>query len=463
MGSLFRNRNFVILFSGQMVSMFGNSLFALALPWYVYSLTGSKVDLGITGLVSTLPGFAQLFSGVFVDRWPKRLTMILSDFFRAALSAAMFLVALGHEKLLVLLILLFFLELVGTFFSPASSAFLPLVVSEDSVPAASGMTQSSSSFAQLAGTVSGGALIGLLGAPLLFVLNSISFLCSCISLLFLRHSEDRSKSSSTSSIHATKVGREQTGSPATVAQPAISRLRIFVEEWLEGFRLLTSTRLIRVIIASAVLVNFAFAPLFTALTAWVKGPLHGTAFVLSTLDGGFFLGIIGGGLLVGPLSSRLSLRLQLGSGLAFIGVFLGLLPAVRNSWFDASLMLLCGVSVGFINGSLFATIVRLIPPELRGRVFGTLGALVTVANPVGLAITTAVLPFIPLWTIFAAITVISLSASSLYLLPMPANVDSLLLVPGSAAPPFEGLSEPTLSMSDSYMSNSSSAPDTPEL
>ncbi|MCY0887744.1 MAG: MFS transporter [Alicyclobacillaceae bacterium] len=463
MGSLFRNRNFVILFSGQMVSMFGNSLFALALPWYVYSLTGSKVDLGITGLVSTLPGFAQLFSGVFVDRWPKRLTMILSDFFRAALSAAMFLVAIGHEKLLILLILLFFLELVGTFFSPASSAFLPLVVSEESIPAASGMTQSSSSFAQLAGTVSGGALIGLLGAPLLFVLNSISFLCSCISLLFLRHSEDRSKSSSASSVHANRVNSEQTGSPEAGAQPTISRLRVFLDEWLEGFRLLTSTPFVRVIIASAVLVNFAFAPLFTALTAWVKGPLHGTAFVLSTLDGGFFLGIIGGGLLVGPLSSRLSLRLQLASGLALIGVFLGLLPVVRNSWFDASLMLLCGVSVGFINGSLFATIVRLIPPELRGRVFGTLGALVSVANPVGLAITTVVLPFIPLWTIFVAITVISLGASSLYLLPMEANSDSLLLVPGTSDQQFEELSEPLLSMSDSFAPGASSTPDAPEL
>lgn len=391
-----RNRNFSILLSGQLVSTLGNNLYGIALPWYVYALTNSKGALALTGLAQTLPAVVGLFSGVLIDRWHKRAVMISSDLIRAALCLVLLLGAISHAALWIILVFVLGLEVVGQFFGPASSALFPLLVSSEELAGAQGIMQSSSATAKLIGTISGGALMAGLGAPLLFLLNGASFLVSSVSLLFIRVEE-----------------RVQVHD----AVP-LQRGKAFYQQWLEGVGVVTKSKYFLLIMIAALVTNFALAPFEISMTAWVKGPLRGNAFDLGIINAGFFVGMIVGGLLLGRVSKWLPQRVIIVAGLMSIGVFTGCFGLLYSVWAEMILCIAIGFSVGSLNGSLGTTFVKLIPERLRGRVFGLTGAMGMIATPVGMAIFGVLMVHVPLTILFVLIGMICVLSGSSLMLPI---------------------------------------------
>jgi len=356
--SLFRNRNFSILFFGQLVSVFGNNLFLIALPWYVFAQTGSKTALALTGMAQTLPVLAGLFVGVWVDRWSKLRTMISSDLLRALLSLLLYAMVRIHASLWVLLVLVLLLQFIGTFFSPAQSSLIPLLVDSEDIPAASGMNQSGTAAAQMIGLLAGGALISMLNAPLLFLLNGITFLVSVLSLFFIRVQEPK----------------------------ANTEMSSLVDEWVDGMKLIVrSTMILRITIA-ALVANFAFAPYDVLITAWVKEAMHGQAYAFGIIEGAISVGVIVGGLFLGAVSKRISLKMVFILGMAGMGIGTVLLGVVPNLYWDTSVILIAGIAMGLVNGSFSAVAMQSVPKSMLGRVFGTLTALSALASPVGMAL-----------------------------------------------------------------------------
>ncbi len=395
--SLLRNRQYALLFSGQLVSMLGNSLFFLALPWYVYLSTGSKADLAIVGFAQSLPGATALFAGVFVDRWNKRKTLIGSDAIRLVLALAVGIVALFGWPFPWIVMLVLLLQFAGVCFSPAEAVLIPMVVGEEQVAAAMGLNQSGSATAQLAGQVGGGALLTALGAPLLFLLDGASFLVSVLSLLFIRASEPPRRQTSTS----------------------------FFAEWKEGLALVVRSKLIILLTVAALVTNFGTAAFDIALTAWVRGPLHGTAFWLGIIGGAFFVGVTGGGALLGMVTKRVSLRVTLMAGLLVAGACIGSIGAFADEYWTMGILLVCGVSIGILNGSLGAMLVTVIPQQMRGRVFGLLGALSTIATPLGMAVFGGLMIYIPLAALFAVMGSLTLLSGLSFLLPVKDDLANL--------------------------------------
>ena len=377
--------------------MLGNSLFMLALPWYVYLSTGSKADLAIVGFAQSLPGATALFAGVFVDRWNKRKTLIGSDAIRLVLALAVGIVALFGWPFPLIVMLVLLLQFAGVCFGPAEAVLIPMVVGEEQVAAAMGLNQSGSATAQLAGQVGGGALLTALGAPLLFLLDGASFLVSVLSLLFIRASEPPRRQTSTS----------------------------FFAEWKEGLALVVRSKLIILLTVAALVTNFATAAFDIALTAWVRGPLHGTAFWLGIIGGAFFVGVIGGGALLGMVTKRVSLRVTLMVGLVVAGVCIGSVGAFADAYWTMGILLVCGVSIGILNGSLGAMLVTVIPQQVRGRVFGLLGALSTIATPLGMAVFGGLMIYIPLAALFAVMGSLSLLSGLSFLLPVKDDLANL--------------------------------------
>ncbi len=83
-----RNRNFTLLWLGQLVSMTGDWVIFIALPLYVYEQTGSALATGAMFISHTLPKLVVgSLAGAFVDRWDRKRTMIVADFVRAAPKA----------------------------------------------------------------------------------------------------------------------------------------------------------------------------------------------------------------------------------------------------------------------------------------------------------------------------------------------------------------------------------------
>ncbi|EQD38779.1 major facilitator superfamily MFS_1, partial [mine drainage metagenome] len=86
---ILRNRNYVVMLSGQLVSQIGNSFFPLAIYWFTFSLTKSRLDLGYLSAVIGVTSILGMLTGVLVDRWDRRRTMIWSDATRAVLAGAL--------------------------------------------------------------------------------------------------------------------------------------------------------------------------------------------------------------------------------------------------------------------------------------------------------------------------------------------------------------------------------------
>lgn len=399
---LLRNRNFAILLSGQLISTIGNNLFGIALPWYVYALTNSKSDLALTGIAQTLPAIVGLVAGVWVDRWSKRSTMIASDIVRGVLSGILFIDVLFHWPLWTILLMVLALQVVGQFFNPASGALFPLLVDSDDIAGGSGLLQSSNATAQLIGTVSGGALMGALGAPFLFLLDAVSFFASVVSLFFIRVKES--------------IKPRQSGEP--VVLNTSTSVQVFFRDWLEGLRLIGRSKFLILVIAAALVINFALAPMDIALTAWVKGPMHGIPLDLGIINGGFFVGVVLGGLSVGFLSKHVPIRVVLLLGTVLLGICVAAFGLFLLVVPETVLAMLAGFAIGSVNGSLNATFIQMVPEDMRGRAFGILGGLAAMAMPLGMVIFGALMVHISLPLLFIVIGGLSAVTGLSFLLPV---------------------------------------------
>ena len=136
--SLWRNRDYMLLWSGQMVSAVGTRVSMLAFPLFVLAITHSPAQAGLIGALRGLPyALFILPAGALIDRWNRKLVMILCDIGRAlALGSIPVALFLGHLTIVQLYIVSLVEGTLFTFFGLAETACLPQVVSKEQLPTA---------------------------------------------------------------------------------------------------------------------------------------------------------------------------------------------------------------------------------------------------------------------------------------------------------------------------------------
>jgi MFS family permease len=185
--TLWKNRDYMLLWSGQVVSSIGAQITQLAFPLLILSLTDSPAQAGFAGALRALPYLLfSLPAGALIDRWDRKRVMIFCDIGRA-LSMASIPVALAIGQLTVLQ--LFIVSAIeGTlfvFFNIAEAACLPRVVAKEQLPAATAQNMATDGINTLIGPPLGGALFAL-GSVLPFLADAISYTASVISLFFIK-------------------------------------------------------------------------------------------------------------------------------------------------------------------------------------------------------------------------------------------------------------------------------------
>ncbi|KUO95666.1 hypothetical protein ATW55_04255 [Ferroacidibacillus organovorans] len=394
---LYKNRDYWILYSGQVISQIGNSFFEIALPWYMYTLTGSKGLLGLTGFIDSLPMLAALFTGVFVERWNKKSTMMASDGVRSLAAIGIFLVAILSPQirsgtLMGLYTLMFILSFAGTFFSPANTALLPLIIRDDQLKQAMGYSQSASAFSRLVGTFGGGGLLTLFGAPTLFLLNAVSFLISVFTLRFIRI--------------------QRTVQPASECNGKEHR---FFAEWKEGVTIIFRNREILRNQVFALIANFVLGPLEIVMVAWVKGPMNGTAYDLGVINGCFAIGVLISGFFIRLLPKHIHPRFYVFGGSTMMGLCIVLMSLEPRLWYAVGLALVSSFALGIMNATVGAMFIEAIPVNLRARVGGASNALDRLAVPAGLALFGFLIIVIPLSWILIIIGVFVILSGLLFI------------------------------------------------
>src|SRR5579859_4144038 len=185
--SLWRNRDYMLLWSGQMVSAVGTRVSMLAFPLFVLAITHSPAQAGLIGALRGLPyALFILPAGALIDRWNRKLVMILCDIGRAlALGSIPVALFLGHLTIAQLYIVSLVEGTLFTFFGLAETACLPRVVSKEQLPTAAAQGMVIDSVSGLIGPSLGGALYSI-GRAIPFLTDAISYGASVLSLFFIK-------------------------------------------------------------------------------------------------------------------------------------------------------------------------------------------------------------------------------------------------------------------------------------
>lgn len=174
------NKNYILLLQGQLVSTIGDSLYSIALAFFVLKLTGSTALVGMIMGIVTIPRIILgPFAGTIVDRYNRKMLIVWADFIRGiSIVAVSFLAYNDMLKVWMLMAVAVIDGVCATFFNPAMETVMPMVVPEDKLVKANSIFGMGQSAADIIGQTAGGALYKLLGAPMIFLINGISYIFS---------------------------------------------------------------------------------------------------------------------------------------------------------------------------------------------------------------------------------------------------------------------------------------------
>ena len=370
---LLRQRNFFLLWVGQFISIIGDWVLFIALPFYTYSLTGSVLATGAMFIVSTLPRLVLgSVAGVFVDRWDRKRTMIIADMLRVLLI--LMLVFVKSPDWLWLIYVSACLEsIVSQFFNPAKTAIIPLLVGEKDLLAANSLNGLSDALTRLIGSALGGTLMGWLGFSSVVLLDAGSFLISAI-LILLIAMPARPNSSGVRPAARSEVA------PVPVAGGILG----VWQDWVVGLRLVKRERLLLMLFIVLGVAFLSDSMISVLIVPLVKVLMGGGAQLLGWLMMAQGVGGLLGGLLVGQIGNRFPPRRIAALGLVGTGIVIFFIQGYPRSVLVMPFMAVAGVAVSawLISSE---TLMQLgVSDQFRGRIFGTLGTTSALASLVGM-------------------------------------------------------------------------------
>lgn len=348
------------LFVADSISLAGNVVAQVAIPWFVLVTTGSPALTGLVVFFNFLPiVLAGLFGGVIVDRLGFRTTSVVADLASAGAVAAIPLLhsTIGIE-LWQLMALVFLGALLDAPGATARQALFPDLVHGAGVrmERANGIRGAIQQGSWLVGAPIGGVLVAQLGATGALWLDAGSFLVSAALVT--------------------------TAVPAVKRAIATDTPRRYLAELAEGLRFIWAQRLFRALVATILITNFLDAPFPVVMPVFARETFG------SATDLGVMYGAAGGAALVGALAfsafgHRLGRRLTFVCSFAIVPVTYLVLATLPSLPVALVALAVSGLAGGPINPLLNTVQFELVPAELRGRVFGAVRAGAWAAIPLG--------------------------------------------------------------------------------
>jgi DHA3 family macrolide efflux protein-like MFS transporter len=359
---------FFTIWTGQAFSLFGSQLVQFALVWWLTKTTGSATVLATASLVGLLPQvFLGPMAGALVDRWNRRITMILADSIVAAASILLAIIFIsGKEQIWQVYLILFVRAAAGGFHWPAMQASTSLMVPKEHLSRIQGFNQMLNGAMNIASAPIGALLLSLLIMPGILAIDVGTALLGIILLFFINIPQPKISASLESIDNKSSLGAD---------------LRA-------GLHYVWSWPGMTMILLIATVINLLLTPAFSLLPILVTKHFSQGALQLAFLESSWGIGVVIGGLVLGIwggfhrriLTTFLGLLL---AGLASIAI--GLVP---SSAFVLAIgaIFIAGFSNPIINGPIFAVVQAAVDPGMQGRVFTLMGSVASAMSPIGLVI-----------------------------------------------------------------------------
>jgi len=358
---LTRNRTFMAVWLGGLVSVLGDGFHSVALGLWVLQVTGSASAMALIMasriIVSILLGAV---AGTVVDRSDRRLIMIAMNLVRfVSVGAIALLIKAGVTSLAPIIALTALTAVASQFYGPAMSASLINIVGKNELSRATGLLQVSNTIGQMVGPFLGGAIVAVLGGWAALSADAISFLIAGLMVLLA------------GSFPSPKREAGEKGN--------------FWRDLTEGFRYIRQHPVASSVVVTAPIINFfgnaigVLLPVI-AVKIWLANEIQFGA-VEALFPAGFAIGAAA----IMAFSKRLKRRgaLMMG-GITVAGLLITLMALMPSVNAALPVILLCGICMAFTNVLFQITLQSEVDPEVQGRVFGTLGSLVNIASPVAM-------------------------------------------------------------------------------
>ncbi len=351
-----RHRNFRLFYTGQMISLTGSWMQALAFSWLVLILTNSSFYLGLVGALQTLP--VLLFSflgGVVADHTHKLRLLFITQAALMILALVLgVLVELELIKIWDLCIIVFLSGTVMAFDIPVRQAFIVELVGKPDLPNAIALNSTLFNATRVVGPAVAGVLIAVVGMANCFFLNAVSFLAVLLAL-FLIH--------------------------LPPAQPIV--WTPFRKAWREVVDHLLEQNELKLVLLIMSAVAILAMPYFVLLPILARDVLGAGPKGFGLLMAASGLGAFLGGL---TLARRLQRRPPMPSFLGGLGLFLSGLVGLGlggNYYLALVFIFLAGFGMVTLLSTGNSLLQLNVPDELRGRIMSLFGLIVMGLAPVG--------------------------------------------------------------------------------
>ena len=362
---MWRNRDFVSLWSGQSVSYLGSQVTIVALPLTAAAvLHAGPVQMGILAALNRVPYLIfGLFIGVWVDRLSQRTILIFVNIALAATLGVIPLAAAGDWlNMTTLYAVTFTAGTLAVLFDIAYLSFVPALVDPHHLVGAQGMVETTQSSAQLAGPVLGGWLIQVVTAPIAVLFDTITYLIAAGSVLLIRPDPPRTPHHGIRPKIWTQVGQ---GLRVVFGQPALRTVTLCTATYISCFS--------------------GFSTLFLL---YLVRDLHVSPWLLGVVFGIGAAGGLVGAVLAGTVARRFGAGRTMAWSLAVSGLGAATAPLIGSPGSFTIALVSASYAVAWFGQQMYNVVqvplrYVLTPEHLRGRSIATIRSVVWGAVPGG--------------------------------------------------------------------------------
>jgi len=384
------SRDFTLLWLGQFGSEVGNGLVQLALPLLVYAITGSAIQMAGAYIFQFLPWLLfGLLGGVLVDRWDRRITIVVVELVRAvAFLSVGIAFAIDSDILTVQMIyaLIFMESSLQNFFNPARLALMPNLVKAEDLRAGNSLMEVSRHIGFLVAPSAGVALADYLGAATIIIIDGVTFAISGLTVFMIRWRQPK------------RIVERVEGWRQQLAQ--------VYRETSEGITVIRTVRLLQVTILLGFALNLVVAPIQTLLPLYVFDVKEQPQAYFALLALTFIVGLLVGSLAAPAISKRAGLgKMTIGSVIV-LGATISVAAYLPTLIVPIGALVVAGIAIGALNVGQMNMLQTSTTDEERGRVSAAYYSVTLGVRTAGYAVAGALvapLGIQPLFVVFGVI------------------------------------------------------------
>jgi MFS family permease len=378
---LFRNRNFALLWVGQLLSQIGDQCLIVAGITLISDLSSSPLAMLVPALSIAAPQIVfGLVGGVIADRVDRKLVMVVSDVLRALIVLPILLVT-DLSQIWILYFAAAGLALIGVSFYPARNASLPKLVPSGSLMTANGLIQGSYIIALVVGPVIAGVAVEL-WQPSAILFDSATFFISAVAIALMRIPGN---------------GRESTAGEENGVWDEIKA----------GLNFIRYSQVLRRVLAVTAVATLGVGAVILLAIPHLKERLGAGGLEYGIAMSLLGLGSVLGGVLVTRISQRFSTSTLVGGMLILAGAAVVAFAYAPSYIVVLVSVVVIGMCLVVARGALNAITQTLAPDEIRGRVQSTVNIIVVSSTAISEGLSAVIGSLIAVQTVFVAAGIVT--------------------------------------------------------